>query len=218
MANNLLTEMKNVGINCDIPPNKLRTGYGESVCIVLLKLIDKALEKKKLSFKKPKFDEEKDGDQIDGAPEIEEESPDLINMEIDYGDKITQEHEPEETKIQSEQASNVLYSNIPPEEWQRELEKVSSKLKVEYIGGPLSNAEWRSHIDQIKLNENNFVKAIPDSRSILENLSGDIDYSLEKITKKEEIISKGFTHIVIHFYLLKDKRFQGEKQINIKST
>jgi hypothetical protein len=25
MATNLLSEMKNVGINCDVPPNKLRT-------------------------------------------------------------------------------------------------------------------------------------------------------------------------------------------------
>ncbi len=27
MATNLLTEMKNAGINCDVPPNKLRTVF-----------------------------------------------------------------------------------------------------------------------------------------------------------------------------------------------
>jgi translation initiation factor 2 beta subunit (eIF-2beta)/eIF-5 len=93
--------------------------------------------------------------------------------------------------------SNILTSDIPPDEWQRELERVSSKLKTDYSVSSYSTSEWRSHIEQIKVNEQNFAKAIPDSRSILENLSADIDRSLEKITKKEAMISKNFANIVI---------------------
>ena len=95
--------------------------------------------------------------------------------------------------------SNILYSDIPADEWQRELERVSAKLKMDYNNSGYSshtNSEWRGHIEGIKTNEQNFAKSIPDSRSFLENLSGDIDRSLEKIRKKEAMISKNFTNIV----------------------
>lgn len=46
--------MKSLGIDSNVAPNKLRTGYGDTVCIVLLRLINKALEKKKPTFKKIK--------------------------------------------------------------------------------------------------------------------------------------------------------------------
>lgn len=46
MANNLLTEMKNIGIECSVPPNQLRAGFGVPICSVLLLLVNKALEKK----------------------------------------------------------------------------------------------------------------------------------------------------------------------------
>ena len=58
MANNLLTEMKNIGIDCSIPPNQLRAGYGVPICTVLLLLVNKALEKKGFAFKRPKFDDQ----------------------------------------------------------------------------------------------------------------------------------------------------------------
>lgn len=50
----ILMEMKNVGIDISAPPNKLRNGYGEYVCLVLNKLVNKALERKKPQFKKIK--------------------------------------------------------------------------------------------------------------------------------------------------------------------
>jgi translation initiation factor 2 beta subunit (eIF-2beta)/eIF-5 len=104
-----------------------------------------------------------------------------------------------EFNSKNEVVSNILTSDIPPDEWQREIERVSSKLKMDYSVSNYSNSEWRAHIEQIKINEQNFAKAIPDSRSILENLSADIDKSLEKISKKEAMISKNFTNIVIYF-------------------
>ena len=90
MANNLLTEMKNIGIECPVPPNQLRSGYGVPICTVLLLLVNKALEKKGFAFKKPKFDDGNKGNSRD-APDIEDEAPDLINNEIDYGDNLNNE-------------------------------------------------------------------------------------------------------------------------------
>jgi hypothetical protein len=91
--------------------------------------------------------------------------------------------------------SDIMKSEIPAEDWQRELEKVSSKLKIDY-GNNYNSIEWRAHIDQIKNNESVFTKTIPDARGILEVLSLDIDKSLEKISKKETMLSKNFTNIV----------------------
>ncbi len=195
--------MKSIGITVDLPPNKLRTGYGDSVVLVLSKLADKALEKKKFSFKKMRIDNEKSSNGADNVVDIEEETPDTINVEIQYDDEgqgsesktLSALNNDDKTEIVSE----ILSSDIPADEWQRELERVAGKLKLDY-NNTFTSSEWRTHIDNIKQNEENFAKAIPDSRSILENLSGDIDLSLEKISKKEGIISKNFTNIVLYLF------------------
>ena len=54
VASNILTEMKNCGINCDIPPNQLRQGYGAPICIILISIVNKVLEKAGFNFKKTK--------------------------------------------------------------------------------------------------------------------------------------------------------------------
>jgi estrogen-related receptor beta like 1 len=167
---------------------------------LLSKLVDKAIEKKKVQFKKmrpenDKADKNSGGDVV----EIEEESPDPINIEIEYDDEGKGNeyyNKKDENYEKSEIISNILYSDIPADEWQRELERVSAKLKLDFSSANIHTSEWRSHIENIKNNEQNFAKSIPDSRSILENLSGDIDRSLEKIRKKEAMISKNFTNIV----------------------
>ena len=46
MANNLLTEMKSLGMECEVPPNQLRAGYGVPICTVLLLLVNAALSKR----------------------------------------------------------------------------------------------------------------------------------------------------------------------------
>lgn len=58
-SQNILLEMKNLGINLDVPPNKLRQGYGEYVCLVLINLINKALEKKRPKYRKTKIEDSK---------------------------------------------------------------------------------------------------------------------------------------------------------------
>ena len=194
MATTLLTEMKNCGININISPTLLRQGYGINVCTVLLSLVNAALEKKGFKFKKPKFEEKNLGNAGD-SPDIEDEAPDLINNEIDYGDnlnEVKQEEKPKATTdIKEDTGFGILYSTTSQEDWQRELEKVSSKLKLDYNAlNAFNKNEWRNHIQTIKDNEEKFTKEIPDSRAVLENLSMEIDRSLEKITKKEEILSK----------------------------
>ena len=215
IASNLLTEMKNQGIECGVPPNQLRQGFGVPICIVLLSIVNKVLQKIGFSFKMPKLEEKKLNSKEDGL-DIEDEMPDLINNEIDYGDDINGDEKKasnQENKKESEDdGTGIMYSGTTQEDWQRELEKVGSKLKIEY--GKINangTSEWREHIQQIKEGGEKFTTAIPDSRAVLENLSTEIDKSLEKIIKKEELLSKNHENIISDY---KEKHKDRNVQIN----
>ena len=209
--------MKNVGIECGVPPNQLRQGFGTPICIVLLSLVDKVIQKIGFSFKPPKLEEKRGNIKEDGL-DIEDEMPDLINNEIDYGDDINGE-EKKTTNVKStkegeqpDDGTGILFSGTTQEDWQRELEKVSMKLKIEY--GKINangTSEWREHIQQIKQGGEKFNTAIPESRAVLENLSSEIDKSLEKIIKKEELLSKNHENIISDY---KEKHKDRNIQIN----
>jgi len=84
-------------------------------------------------------------------------------MEIDYGDKVNEDINDdydEEQKEKDQVVSNILESEIPKEDWVREVEKIASKLKkVDHTsGGSYNTTEWRTHTEQIKGYDN--VKAI----------------------------------------------------------
>ena len=209
--------MKNVGIECGVPPNQLRQGYGTPICIVLLSLVDKVIQKIGFSFKKPRLEEKKLNSKEEGL-DIEDEMPDLINNEIDYGDDITGDEKKQATANnakeveQVDDGTGIMFSGTSQEDWQRELEKVSMKLKLEY-GKVNANgtSEWREHIQQIKEGGEKFNTAIPESRAVLENLSSEIDKSLEKIIKKEELLSKNHENIISDY---KEKHKDRNIQIN----
>lgn len=199
-------EMKNLGIDSNVPPNKLRTGYGEFVCIVLLRLINKALEKRKPTFKKVKDSREKNEEEANIVDIEEEDMPDMINKEIDYGDNgvVNNSSSPAENKADinvedndDDDETKILHSNIPKADWMREVERIGSKLKIDYSNiGSYNSSEWRSHVEQVKTNDKNLAQAIPSSRQVLENLSEDIEKILDKINKKEAMISKNFSKII----------------------
>ncbi len=206
--------MKNVGIECGVPPNQLRQGFGTPICIVLISLVDKVIQKIGFSFKQPKFDDKK-GKSKDEGIDIEDEMPDLINNEIDYGDDIDgEEKKPSKGKEEGhiDDGTGIMFSGTSQEDWQRELEKVSMKLKLEYGKINLNGtSEWREHIQQIKQGGEKFNVAIPESRAVLENLSSEIDKSLEKIIKKEELLSKNHENIISDY-----KEKHKDRNIQIK--
>ena len=215
--------MKNVGIECEIPPNQLRSGFGTPICIVLLSLVNKVIQKSSFSFKKPKLEEKKVNSKEENL-EIEDEMPDLINNEIDYGDEVNEKNEskpnanPSSQEKVEDDGSGILFSNISQEEWQRELEKVNSKLKLDYGKINLNGtSEWREHIQQIKEGGEKFTTAIPDSRAVLENLSSEIDKSLDKIMKKEEQLSKNHENIISDYkerHKDRNEQFNEYQQLN----
>ena len=126
---------------------------------MLLSLVNKVIQKSNFSFKKPRLEEKKTSSKEENL-EIEDEMPDLINNEIDYGDETNEKSETKPTANNNPNAqentmddgSGILFSNISQEEWQRELEKVSSKLKFDYAKINMNaTSEWREHIPSNKL-------------------------------------------------------------------
>jgi hypothetical protein len=55
--NFIVLELKKLGIEVDMPPNKLKTGHGDGVCALLAKLCQVSLSTK-FKFKKPVIKDE----------------------------------------------------------------------------------------------------------------------------------------------------------------
>ena len=75
---------------------------------------------------------------------------------------------------------------------------MSNKLKIDYdkLNSYSSfSSEWRQHVDQLRNNDSELEKIIPTCRNGLENLSEEIQRSLEKINKQEGLITKNFSQI-----------------------
>ena len=131
-----------MGLEIDVNPNKLKSGYGDGVCLVLLKLTEASLART-FEFKTPVIrdegaggeDEGEDnGDDMEGdadlANEIHaEQSGDDIDEDLDFGGgNIMAEMAREAEADHAEKA--IIESNISKEKWQLEVEGIAHKLKL----------------------------------------------------------------------------------------
>ena len=71
-----------------------------------------------------------------------------------------------------------------------EVERVAHKLKINKVGA--DGKEWRSHMDQTKKFHENVKGNLPDVRYKLERLSEEVSKALEKIGKKEQVLTRSF--------------------------
>ena len=97
-SQNVLIELQNLGIAVEVNPNKLKSGYGEGVTLVLLKLTEASLTRR-FQFKKPVIreegqgaddDAEEGGDDMEGDADLANEihaqdSNDDIDEDLDFG-------------------------------------------------------------------------------------------------------------------------------------
>lgn len=71
-----------------------------------------------------------------------------------------------------------------------EVERVTHKLRINKVGN--DGKEWRSHMDQTKKYHEAVKANLPDVRYKLERLSEDVSKALEKIGKKEQVLTRSF--------------------------
>ena len=201
-SQNVIIELQNLGLEIDVNPNKLKSGYGEGVCLVLLKLTEAGLARR-FQFNRPIIREENkggaddaddDADDMEGEADLANEihaqdSGDDIDEDLDFGGGNIQADMARE--LEAEQAQNaIIESNISKEKWQLEVEGIAHKLKLGKIGD--SGKEWRSHLEQTKVFAEQVRGSLPKVRNKLERLQDDASRALDKISRKEQILSRNF--------------------------
>jgi estrogen-related receptor beta like 1 len=154
-----------------MPPSKIKSGHGDGVCQVLLRLTMVSMQNK-FRFKKPKIkpevdmDEEgDDNDSMDGGADM----ADVIHAEEnDDGSDIDEEFEFAGGNNLHEE---IIQSSISKEQWQLEVEKVAHKLR---LNKNLDDGrEWRSHLDQTKKHAIAVRNNLPEVRVKLDRLHED---------------------------------------------
>lgn len=135
-------------------------------------------------------DEGDDNDDMEGNADIADmmmgagnQSDDDIEDFAEAGDKNDGNDNPQNQMIQP---------GIPREDWMLEVERVAHKLKIASNLSSDGVKEWRNHLDQTKKYAEQVKGALPDVRVKLERLSDEVSRALEKISKKEGLLSKSF--------------------------
>ena len=178
-----------------MPPNKLKSGYGEGVVSVLHKLSTISVQNK-FKFRKPVIkadaDMDEDGDELGDDMEGHADIADMANQDIDEDDidDFADFGQGKPTQNDQDMMQNqIIQSSIGREEWMLEVERVAHKLKVNKVS---DGKEWRSHLDQTKKYAENVKNSLPDVRVKLERLSDDVSKALGRIAKQEGLLSRSF--------------------------
>ena len=202
-SQNIMLELNKMGIELDMPPNKLKSGCGEGVCTVLYTLCDISM-KAKFRYKKPVIHDDAaandddegdiDNDELEGDADIGDMNNRLGDDASD-GDDIDEDLDlmgAQATKMDGDEPlmQEIIQSNISREQWMIEVERVAHKLKINKIGS--DGKEWRSHMDQTKKFHDQVRANLPEVRHKLERLSDEVSKALDKIGKKEQVLTRSF--------------------------
>ena len=94
--------------------------------------------------------------------------------------------------MEADNAANaIIHSGITKEKWMIEVERVAHKLKVNAKTAN-DGKEWRSHLDQTKKYAESVRGSLPEVKNKLKCLQDDAQKALEKISRKEGLLSRSF--------------------------
>ncbi|CAK65151.1 unnamed protein product (macronuclear) [Paramecium tetraurelia] len=194
LSQNIINELKNIGIEVDFPPIKLKQGFGEYVVYVLLQLATKALQKKKFQYKKAKIEQQSQTRQDD------EPVQETGSVSSDSDPEVASEEEPEdvftEQGFQKDEDKMVIESNVNPKEWAKEVERAAQKIKI--VIKP-DAGEWRQHFDATKQYSNQIKTILPEARIKLERMGDELGEILDRITKREYNINENMSEMSTEF-------------------
>eukprot|EP00916_Digyalum_oweni_P005398 GHVL01009432.1.p1 GENE.GHVL01009432.1~~GHVL01009432.1.p1 ORF type:complete len:315 (+),score=79.45 GHVL01009432.1:178-1122(+) len=194
---NIVTSLQELRLGIDAHAAKLTKGYGDAVCNVLHKLTQHLLKTRQFKFLKPSYpndntseaptealDDEDDicglDDIVTADDEIEED-----NMAA-YGIIPQQTSSFASTDEKDDDTRALLNSQVDPQVWALELERVAPKLKIQT---PSDSNEWRVHHEQSKKLQQSVQQSLPTISSNLKTLSQQIHSTLERIKTKEDFIN-----------------------------
>eukprot|EP00967_Tisochrysis_lutea_P065988 scaffold85879_cov26-Tisochrysis_lutea.AAC.2 len=77
----------------------------------------------------------------------------------------------------------ILEAQVEPEAWRVELERVTPQLKMQVLSDP---KEWRNRLVNTKSHQQTLQALAPETNTVLERLSDDLDRTLQAIKKAEQ--------------------------------
>jgi len=192
--------LKDAGVGgAEVSVNKLQKGHGETVLHILAQLCKLVLSKLNFRFEAPIYPDEALADEA-------EVDADAIADDVDMDDAMLGGRMDDEdptfnamatdekiTLDESELHDGVLESQIDPQEWLLELERVAPKLKTTASMNNASDAkEWRTHLLQTKSYQEVIEDTFPDAKAGLEALYKELNTVNDKIKQKETFINSQF--------------------------
>jgi estrogen-related receptor beta like 1 len=196
VSNNIMAEMTKLGIEIDCPPQKIRAGFGEAPCMILLSLAKRALQVKKFKFGKPIFPKETEiqGEIIEGDNDSDDN---IIEVEEDFEEAVFTEIKGKQHQQEEENSADnaPIWSSIDPNEWILEVERVGPRLRfaADPTGG--DSREWRLHLEQTKQLKTNILKELPDTEGKLRRVADDLSKCLDRISSQEKKINSSMGEI-----------------------
>jgi len=207
----MLVILKDMGIQVNAVPAKLKQAHGESVCAVLHGLFKEVLRNTH-QWDLPKYPDEglADEAEVDSDAEVhsvgEDEMPGADGEEDDLMYQEDEVKKPEENSDDGEH--QVIQNYIDPTVWRLEVERVVPRLKVTI---PNDSKEWRTHLQQTRGYKQVIENQFPAAKAQLEKLSKELSGALSRIRDKENFINTQFDHRAL------DYRHQQEELTTVQT-
>jgi len=162
---------------------KLKAGFGEPCCLILKWL----LEQIPIEFKPALHTEEAEYEE---AAVDEEAVDDTANMADEVGDAENEEEEyyhggggeGAAAAGRGKLTDSILDSQVEPEAWRIELERVTPQLKMQVLSDP---KEWRNRLVNTKSHQTTLVALTPETSVTLERLAEELERTLGALKKAE---------------------------------
>ncbi|BES94403.1 intraflagellar transport protein 57 [Nesidiocoris tenuis] len=208
----ILDALRSMEVNLDFPPNKLKKGSGYYPLLCISNLVDMAMRKQNIGYKKPA--EPTESVMSDNTVEVEGEADlALDRVEEDFAfDEDSDFDEDNELDVDDLYMSNAyietvkvnepVESDVTAEEWQLELERVMPLLKVSI---KTNSGDWRSHLDMMKTHHSSLSEISSLVTSNLGKISIDIENALQKMSKREKLINNQFELLLTQYRALQDE-------------
>lgn len=209
---NMLVVLKDLGIQVNTVPGKLKQGFGDGVCLLLNALFKEILRRSGFEYAAPSFPDEglADEAEVDSDAEIHSVGEDEMPGDGEEDDLMYQEDELKKPEENSDDADHgVLQTQIDPHVWQLEVERVVPKLKVTI---PNDAKEWRTHLSQTRQYKQVIESQFPNAKAQLEKLSRELSGALERIRAKENFINTQFDHRALDYRTQQEELTQVQTQ------
>jgi len=193
-AGTIMQELRSVQLPSDFPPNKIKQGHGEVVVLVLDSLLEAALEASGFKFGRPvqRADDYDDDAPMDEEAELGDDIEDNLAVEEEEGLYMEGPRSPGQYDEDLAQRHEVIESAIDPKVWMLELERVAPQLKSSTT--EVDHKEWRTHLEQTKVEKDKISKVLPDTKGSLEQLAHEVEEALKEVSNRERGINESFEH------------------------